>query len=94
MVDFSRSAIMYQKEKKSELLAIILSFGLPGAGIAYASGLGKGFLFFILTVIGYICLVIPGLILHLYGAVVAYNDARDFNARLMERIAVSEGRSA
>lgn len=86
MVDFTKQAIMYQKEKKSELLAILLSYMLPGSGIAYASGLGKGFLFFILTVIGYIFLIIPGLILHLYGAVVAYNDARDFNARLMERI--------
>lgn len=93
MVDFSRAAIRYQKEKKSELLAIILSY-IPGAGIAYASSLGKGFLFFILTVIGYICLIIPGALLHIYSVVIAYNDARDFNARLMERIAASEGSTA
>lgn len=46
-------------------VAAVLSLIIPGAGQMYKGEVGKGFLYLILTVIGYSLFVIPGLILHL-----------------------------
>lgn len=46
-------------------VAAVLSLIIPGAGQMYKGEIGKGFLYLIITVIGYALFVIPGLILHL-----------------------------
>jgi TM2 domain-containing membrane protein YozV len=62
--------------KKSPGIAVILSILLAGAGSMYCERVGKGIAYLIFTVIGYCCLIIPGIILHIRSIVAAYNDAK------------------
>jgi predicted nucleic acid-binding Zn ribbon protein len=55
-----------QKFRKwSPGVAALLSFLIPGAGQMYKGNVGSGLAWLIFVIIGYIFLVIPGIILHL-----------------------------
>ena len=47
------------------VVAFLLSFLLPGLGQLYKGQAFNGFVWFVVTIIGYACLIVPGLILHL-----------------------------
>ena len=47
-------------------IAAVLSLVIPGAGQMYKGAVGTGILWLIFVSIGYVCLVIPGLVLHLF----------------------------
>jgi TM2 domain-containing membrane protein YozV len=54
------------KEKKwSPGIAALLSLIIPGAGQMYKGKVGTGLVWLIFVIIGYVLMVIPGLILHL-----------------------------
>ena len=57
-------------------MAILLSFICPGLGHLYTGRAIQGLMFFTLTVIGYMCFVVPGIALHLF---VLLDSARDSN---------------
>lgn len=46
-------------------LAGVLSFLIPGLGQIYRTKILAGFLWGVFTIMGYFCLVVPGLILHI-----------------------------
>jgi TM2 domain-containing membrane protein YozV len=46
-------------------VAAVLSLFLPGAGQMYKGHVGMGIAWLIIVVIGYVALIVPGLILHL-----------------------------
>ncbi|MDQ3817888.1 MAG: hypothetical protein M3362_09370, partial [Acidobacteriota bacterium] len=46
-------------------VAAILSFFIPGVGQMYKGRVGEGILWLIFTPIGYVLLILPGLILHI-----------------------------
>lgn len=52
----------------------ILSFFIPGLGQMVKGQVGKGILILIITVIGYMFMLIPGLIIHIWQIVDAYNN--------------------
>lgn len=52
-------------------VAAVLSLFIPGAGQMYKGHIGRGLFWLIITVIGYCCLIIPGLILHVLCIVTA-----------------------
>jgi TM2 domain-containing membrane protein YozV len=54
-------------------VAAILSFFIPGVGQMYKGDVGTGIIWLIVVVIGYIMLVIPGLILHIICIITAAN---------------------
>ena len=45
-------------------LAAVLSFFIPGLGQLYKGDVSRGVILFVLTVIGYVFLIIPGLFVH------------------------------
>jgi TM2 domain-containing membrane protein YozV len=53
------------QSKPSNGAAAVLSLFIPGAGQMYKGDIGRGIAWLIFTVIGYVCLIVPGLILHL-----------------------------
>ena len=55
-------------------IAALLSFFFPGAGQIYRGKIGAGILWLIAVLIGYMALVIPGIILHL---ICIYNAATE-----------------
>mgnify|MGYP001373206528 FL=1 len=77
-MDFE-TQLRYEQEKKSEALAALLSLVVPGIGSMYEGHIGKGFMFLIGAIIGYVALVIPGIIIHLFSIVSAYNDTKTYN---------------
>ena len=52
-------------QKWNPAVAAILSFFFPGVGQMYKGQIGSGVLWFIFTIIGYMLVVIPGLIIHI-----------------------------
>lgn len=46
-------------------VAALLSFLIPGAGQMYKGNVGSGLVWLFVVVIGYVLLIVPGLILHL-----------------------------
>lgn len=48
----------------SPVVALILSLIVPGLGQLYKGQWINGFIWFVLVVIGYVCFVVPGVILH------------------------------
>ena len=55
-----------QKIRKwSPGVAALLSFLIPGAGQMYKGNVGAGLVWLIAVVVGYILIIIPGIILHL-----------------------------
>lgn len=58
-------------------VAAVLSFLLPGLGQMYRGNVGAGLLWLLLVVVGYMALVIPGVVLHL---LVHFRCGRPFKA--------------
>jgi TM2 domain-containing membrane protein YozV/DNA-directed RNA polymerase subunit RPC12/RpoP len=52
-------------------IAALLSFLIPGAGQIYKGSVVAGLLWFVMTSVGYLLLVVPGLILHLICIIAA-----------------------
>jgi TM2 domain-containing membrane protein YozV len=52
------------REMWNPALAAILSFFIPGVGQMYKGAVGAGILWLIFTPLGYILLIIPGIIMH------------------------------
>jgi 2,4-dienoyl-CoA reductase-like NADH-dependent reductase (Old Yellow Enzyme family)/TM2 domain-containing membrane protein YozV len=61
--------------------AAVLSLLWPGAGQIYSGRVGAGIGWMLATPVGYMMLIIPGLILHLLCIVSAANNAREANQR-------------
>lgn len=57
--------------KWSPGIAALLSFLIPGAGQMYKGKVVAGLIWFFVVIIGYILLVLPGLVLHLICIVTA-----------------------
>lgn len=57
--------VYVERKQPSGGIAAVLSFIVPGLGQLYKGQIGRGLLWFFLTIIGYAALVVPGLILHL-----------------------------
>ena len=66
-------------KEKDTTLAAILSFLMPGLGQIYAGQLGRGILIFILTFLGYLCFVIPGLFIWIWNIFDARNQVEKLN---------------
>lgn len=64
---------VYVKPTPSNGGAAVLSLFVPGAGQMYKGRVGTGLIWLICTVIGYVMLIIPGLILHLICIFNAYS---------------------
>lgn len=60
-----------KQEKWSPGVAAVLSLVIPGAGQMYKGDVGTGIIWLIFVVIGYMLLIIPGLILHLICIITA-----------------------
>lgn len=52
-------------------VAAVLSLVIPGAGQMYRGDVGGGILLLIVTVIGYLLFIVPGLVMHLITVVLA-----------------------
>jgi hypothetical protein len=51
----------------------VLSVFIPGLGQIYKGQIGKGILLLLLTIFGYMLLIVPGLALHLFTIIDAYS---------------------
>lgn len=60
----------------SPVLAAILSFLIPGLGQMYRGDVATGFGWLIATLIGYVLLIVPGLVLHIWCIVSAARLSR------------------
>jgi len=67
------------QEKKNPVIAAVASFLFCGLGQVYNGSLGKGLLIFFGTLIGSMILLIPGVIVFLYGIYDAYTTAKKMN---------------
>ncbi|MFY9749288.1 MAG: hypothetical protein WAK75_06870 [Methanoregula sp.] len=67
------------REQKSTLIAGACSMVLPGLGQVYNGETAKGFALFIMTCVGLVILLIPGLIVWLYAMYNAYKTAGKMN---------------
>lgn len=67
------------REQKSPLIAGACSTVLPGLGQVYNGETAKGFALFIMTCVGLVLLVVPGLIVWLYAMYNAYKTAGKMN---------------
>jgi len=79
-----KSLMEFLAVKKSGGVAIVLSFFIPGAGSMYAGKVGKGIGLLVASLFGYVCLIIPGLIIHVLALGIAYNDVKTFNLALIK----------
>ncbi|HRN70367.1 MAG TPA: hypothetical protein PLS49_04220 [Candidatus Woesebacteria bacterium] len=68
-----RSFAQPQGSQKHGVPAIV-SLLLPGVGQMIKGQVGKGILILIATGIGYLMLVLPGIIIHIWQVVDAYNN--------------------
>ena len=55
----------HESQRRSNPLAGLCSFFIPGLGQLIAGRVLAAMLWFVLVPIGYVCLIVPGLILHL-----------------------------
>ena len=53
------------QSRPSNGVAAVLSLFIPGAGQMYKGKVGQGIAWLIFTVLGYVALVVPGIVLHL-----------------------------
>ncbi len=67
-------------------LAGVLSFFIPGLGQLYRGKIFGGLLWFIFTAIGYLFLVVPGLIIHLFSLLSKINRFNLFWANMFNNI--------
>ena len=71
-------------KQKSPILAAIGSFFIPGLGQVYnGEGFLKGLLYIIGVSVGSIILLIPGILIWIYGIYNAYSVAKKINAGLI-----------
>jgi TM2 domain-containing membrane protein YozV len=73
------SAPVPAREQKSTLIAGACSTLLPGLGQVYNGETAKGFALFIVTCVGLVILLIPGLIIWLYAMYDAHKTAGKMN---------------
>lgn len=79
-------------QNKSPVIAAILSFFIPGLGQVYnGGGLLKGLMYLVGTLIAYMLLILPGVIVYLYGIYNAYSVAKKVNAGLLPNKQVGVG---
>jgi len=64
---------MKEKQEVKHGVPALCSLFVPGLGQMIKGEIAKGICFFVFTPIGYICLILPGLALHLYSVIDAYN---------------------
>ena len=69
-------------KEKYPMIAAILSFLMPGLGQIYTEKIGRGILMFVATMIGYICLILPGLIIWVINVFDAKKQADEYNRKL------------
>jgi TM2 domain-containing membrane protein YozV len=67
-------------EEKNRMIAVSASSFLPGLGQVYNGEAAKGFALFILTIVGLVLLLLPGLLVWLYGMYDAYSVAGKMNS--------------
>lgn len=60
--------------KQTHGVPAILSFFVPGLGQLVKGQIGKGILIFIGTFFAYVAFVIPGIIVHIWNVIDAYNS--------------------
>jgi TM2 domain-containing membrane protein YozV len=65
-------------------MAILLSLICPGLGHLYTGRMIQGLLLFVLTVAGYFCFIVPGIIIHLFVIVDAARDSNRKKGRDMQ----------
>lgn len=54
-------------------VAAVLSFFIPGLGHLYKGYVGRGIVLFLVTILGYVFLIVPGLIIHIFLIADAYS---------------------
>ncbi len=72
-----QTTVVHRGERWNRGIAMLLSFFIPGLGQLYKGQPINGAVWFVLVVIGYIALIIPGVILHfccIIGAGMGRND--------------------
>jgi TM2 domain-containing membrane protein YozV/predicted RNA-binding Zn-ribbon protein involved in translation (DUF1610 family) len=60
-----------RRKRFSPLVACLLSILLPGLGQIYTGRLLAGIVWFLLVLVGYICFIVPGIVLHVICAISA-----------------------
>lgn len=65
------TVVVQDQRKWSPGVAALLSFIFPGAGQIYKGNVGSGLAWLAVVVLGYILLVIPGVVLHIMCIVAA-----------------------
>lgn len=79
-------------QKKNPLLAAIGSFFFPGLGQVYnGDGMVNGLLYLIGTIVGSLLLIIPGLLIWIYGIYNAYSRANKVSEGALPYKDVSAG---
>lgn len=76
---FDQPTVVITPEEKSSVLAAVCSLFVPGFGQVYDGKMARGFAILIGTVIGLICLIVPGVIIWLFGVYDAYSLAKKMN---------------
>ena len=66
-------------EEKSPVLAAVCSFFIPGLGQVYDGQMARGFAIFFGTLIGLFLLILPGMLVWLFGIYDAYSTAKKMN---------------
>jgi TM2 domain-containing membrane protein YozV/ribosomal protein L37AE/L43A len=61
----------YRRKRFSRLVAFLLSVLIPGLGQIYTGRLLSGIIWFLLTAVGYVCFIVPGVVLHILCAISA-----------------------
>ena len=60
-----QTTVVNQRKRWSALVAMFLSFLIPGLGQIYKGQALNGIVWFVVVVIGYVVLIIPGIVLHI-----------------------------
>ena len=76
----------YFLARKNRWLGAFLSFIIPGAGSMYAGKLKTGFLLLILTILGYLAFILPGIFIHLIAVFYGYDHVRKFNVECLKKL--------
>jgi TM2 domain-containing membrane protein YozV len=73
------SSVFLEPTHKDPAVAAILSFFVPGLGQVYNGDMGRGLLFFFGCAIGYLLLIIPGVLVFVFCIYDAYDTAKKIN---------------
>jgi TM2 domain-containing membrane protein YozV len=88
IVEKSKLLRLVMEERKDPFNAGLLSLIIPGAGQMYCGQVGGGLILLVVTALGYIAYVIPGLILHIMVIKAAVSKARQTNDEIDRRIRI------